>query len=535
MATAQSIALENHQFMDLAKPSTTLSGRIRFNRILADASYVYSLLATATGSYQEAAKHARQCVSLNRRIWAALESRANVKKAITTNDVESKVESSSGAAFDPLSSLRNEKGMPLVMSVTHDALSGPDFWSLVPALYRAMMQHSQIFAHQGLLHEAVFVAEQAEKVASATNSPTLMTDNASWRADCWAQSDRVDKAETILESISQFSTRTCLSVAGYRSALARIQHSTGQYKEEVASYDSLQQLLRDLESPSYIKSLEMFSLSVDSLAEQMSNITLDTTEAPVAKPTTRGRKPAIKPAPRTAPKSAAVPRTKARTAAAAQAAPKAKRQLTTSTAPETSSVADQCSTLCVLQASFMDRGVLANIMQDDLANAMDLLARAETLQTCLTREVSHMWVTFKAKFAQSVKQIAEDITVSTLPESTIAFPAISTGERRLSEGSSQKRAAPATSVTAKGVRAKKQKKEDFLSTLHLAREHLVEAYTLAVNNGSNYLFQQICMALGHVTVLLSAVSGAELSKSLHPLYAAYMSGMNELRPRRRQN
>jgi separase len=156
MANAQSTALADRHFMDLAKPTTTLSGRIRFNRILADASYVHSLLATATGSYKEAARHARQCVTLNRRIWAALESRANAKKT-TADDTESDAEGSSRAAFDPLSSLRNDKGMPLIMSVTHDALGGPDFWSLVPVLYRALMQQSQIFAHQGLLHEAIYV------------------------------------------------------------------------------------------------------------------------------------------------------------------------------------------------------------------------------------------------------------------------------------------------------------------------------------------------------------------------------------------
>ncbi|CAO2657190.1 Nn.00g033160.m01.CDS01 [Neocucurbitaria sp. VM-36] len=520
MADAHSIALEDHQFMDLAKPSTTLSGRIRFNRILADAAYVYSLLATAGGSYKEAARHARQSVSLNRRIWAALESRISVKKA---DDIEPEVDASSRVAFDPLSSMRNNKGMPLVMSVTHEALSGPDFWSLVPALYRALMQHSQVFAHQGQLQEAIFVAEQAEKVASATNSPTLMTDNASWRADCWAQSGRTDKAETIVEPLCLFSTRLCLSAAGYHSALARIQHSNSQYKDEVASYGILEQLMKDLSSPAHIKSLETFSPSIDSLADQISNMTLNANETPTAKPSTRGRKPATKPAPRAASKPATAPRIKARTVATVQAAPKTKRQVATPTALETTSIADQCSTLYILQASFMNRRVLANIMQDDLANALDLLAQAEKLQCGLSREVSHMWAAFKARFAQSIKQIAEDFTVNILPESTIAFPAIGYGERRLSEGPTQKRAVPATSTTGKGVRAKKQKKEDFLSTLRDAREHLVEAHTLAVNNGSNHLFQQICMALGHVTVLLSAVSGAELSGSLHPLYAAYMS------------
>ncbi|KAF1947348.1 hypothetical protein EJ02DRAFT_430161 [Clathrospora elynae] len=528
MTAAQAMALTDRQFMDLAKPTTTLSGRLRFNRILADASYILSLLATTTGSYKEAARHARQCVTLNRRIWAALESRATVKKTTSTDNTDSDANGSNKAAFDPLSSLRNDKGMPLIMSVTHDALNGHDFWSLVPALYRALMQHSQIFAHQGLLHEAVYVAEQAEKVALATNSPTLMTDNASWRADCWAQSGRADKAQTILDSLTLVASRKCLSIAGYHSAIARAHHSNCRYKEEIESYDRMEQLLKYLSSPSYIKTLETFSLGVDTLADQISTLSLETTEEPKVKPSTRGRKPAAKPVPRMTSKPLTTTRSRAVAAAAvtAKAVPKAKRAVAVSTASEPPSIAEQCSALCIFQASMRDRAVLANILQDDLAKALDLLGRADQAQSGLNREVSHMWAMFKTRLAQSAKQIAEDFTVNTLPESTIAFPALGLKERRLSEGPTTKKSPLAS--TAKGSRVKKQAKEDFMDTLRDARERLVEAHGLCAANGSNHLFRQVSMALGHVTVLISAVSGAELRGSLHPLYAAYMSEIPKL-------
>jgi separase len=67
--------------------------------------------------------------------------------------------------------MRNDKGELLVVSNTHDALGGADFWFVVPALYRGLMQHSLVFANQGLFQEAIYVAEQAEKVALATQSP----------------------------------------------------------------------------------------------------------------------------------------------------------------------------------------------------------------------------------------------------------------------------------------------------------------------------------------------------------------------------
>lgn len=526
MALARSLALADRQFMDLVKPTTTLSGRVRFNTILADASYIQSLLASGVGSYKEAAQHAKQCVTLHRRIWAALESRANVKRSDPTDEVERGINGSNGETFDPLSSMRTVKGVPLVMSVTHDALSGADFWSLVPALYRSLMQHSQIFAHQGLLHEAIYVAEQAEKVASATCSPTLLTDNASWRADCWAQSGRHDKAEAILIGLAQSSSRKCLSVAGYHSAVARVHHHNGRYEEETACYEVLEQLIDDLTTPAFIKTLESFVPSIDTLSEQLGSINFDESKSQPAKRTTvtRGRKAAVKPAPRAVSKPAIVTRSKPTVAITAKKAPNAKRQVITHTPSESSGIAEQCHVLGVFKASILDRKVLASILQDDLAAALRLLGQAEEAQSGFGRAVSHMWATFKARFAQSVQQIAQDITANTLPESTIAFPAIGLRERRSSDAILAKKPALASS-TARGAKVKKQAKESFIDTLRDARERLVEAHSLCALNGSNHLFQQISMALGHITVLLSAVSLTEIHGSLHPLYAAYMSGI----------
>ncbi|KAF2132365.1 hypothetical protein P153DRAFT_335207 [Dothidotthia symphoricarpi CBS 119687] len=516
LSTAQSIAQADSTFMDLAKPSTTLSGRLRFNRILADACYVYSLLATTVGSHKDAARHARQCVTVNRRIWSALESRVDSRK--TANGP-------SKTPFDPLSSMRTEQGVPLVTSVTHDALGGASFWSLVPALYRGIMQHSQVFSNQGLLQEAIYVAEQAEKVASATHSPSLMIDNASWRAECWAQSGRSDKAGPILESIEELTSRKCLSVVGYHSAVARAHHWNGDFEKEIASYDTLEQLLGDLMSPSYIKTLDSFSPNIDALAEQIATMTLDVSEPQevTTSTRTRGRKAASKPAPRTASKAAPSTRSRANTASAPKAAAKPKRKVVTPVAPEVLSTSDQCSILTAFHVGIMHRGVLANLLGEDIEKALDLLKRVEQLHPGLDLEVSHIWAKFKAMFAQTTKQIAEDMAFNTLPESTIAFPAIGFKDQTSSDGSDVKRVTPAASTTVRGGKGKKSATEDVAETLRIAREQLVQAHALAAIRGSNHLFEQISMALGHVTVLLSAISGGASRGSLHPLYAAYMS------------
>jgi separase len=168
--------------------------------------------------------------------------------------------------------------------------------------------------------------------------------------------------------------------------------------------------------------------------------------------------------------------------------------------------------------------VLANLLQDNLKAATTLIERVQDLQVGADRDVQHTWAKFKLMLAESAQQIAADFAFNTLPESTIAFPAIGAKDRRMSEGVSLKKAAPAATTKAKGGRGKRTAvaKVDFTDTLRQAREHLLEVHALSATHGSNHLFQQVSNALGHITVLLSAVS--EARGSVHPLYAAYTSG-----------
>lgn len=537
LARAESIARCDAAFLELSTSSATISQRLRYNSVLANACYVYSLLTASQGAHKEAARYAKQSVTLNRRMWAALESKINAQKALAENDA-SVLDAPSKLGTDLLASMRDDKGKPIVSSNTHDVLGGADFWFMVPSLYRGLMQHSQVFANQGLLQEAIYVAEQAEKVASATGSPSLMTDVASWQAACWAQSGRPDKAGPLLKAIEQPSDRKTLSVAAYHSAIARVHHCTGDFDEEIASYGALEQLLEDLTSPAYIKSLGAIHPDLDSLASQIAGMSLDAskpkaTKAPApAKVQKAAAKPPSRSTSRSGARSATGVRSRTGAASAAsasstsKAAPKGRpKSMIAAPSTETVSTADQCTTLHALQAEVLHRGALANLMQENLSAATTLIERVQDLQVGADRDVQHTWAKFKLMLAESAQQIAADFAFNTLPESTIAFPAIGSKDRRMSEGVLVKKATPPAPAKAKGTRGKKVAavaKIDFTDTLRQAREHLLEVHALSATHGSNHLFQQVSNALGHITVLLSAVS--EARGSVHPLYAAYTSG-----------
>jgi separase len=506
--------------MDLAKQSTTLSGRLRFNKVVANACFVSSLLSAHLGNFKLAARHARQSVVLYRRMWAALETRSNARKAASPQDAEAHVDLSSKATFDPLSSMRTETGAPVVMSVTHDALDGAEFWPVVPSLYRALMQHSLVYAQQGLFQEAMYVTEQAEKVAVATNSSSLVMESIGQRMMYFSESGRREKAQSVLAAFDGNGCGKHLSNLAYHFSLAKYHHSNQEFDKELGVYDTMEKLVAELTSPAYIRLVDVFQPNVDTLADSMSTISLGdaVTAATSRSKAPRGRQPATRAAPKTVAKTTHRPTRKAPLKSVPTAVPKTKATTTQSQHIEKGSISEQCMPLESYRREVVLRKVMASLQHGDLANALLLLKQIDALGEIGARDFYNIWVRFKAFLAQAISNIAEDFTFNSLPESTIAFPAMPMKARQSSEGVA-KRPVVATS-TLKSSRAKKDVEDGFTLALQSARDLLEEKHASCATSGSNHAFQQVSAALSQVTILLSAVSGQ--SRGLHPLHAAYM-------------
>ncbi|KAL1612722.1 separin protein [Paraconiothyrium brasiliense] len=520
LSAADTLARNNSTFTDLSKSSTSLSGRMIFNRIIAEACYVSSLRCSSKGDYKNAARHARQAVVLNRRIWAAREGNANTRKAVTANS-SNLTEIPTSAHSDPSSSMRHERGAPLTSSITHEALKAPEFWSLVPSLYRALTQHSIVIARQGMLDEAVYVLQQAGKVASAVGSRTLVLDHTSRLADLWIQSGRPDKAQPLFDGLDVPQSAKHLSTVSYHLSLARMHHVRQRFDDEIAEYDVLEQLLQHLSSPSYIGSTIRFMPNLGVLTDNVSALTLEESK-PAEVPQTRSvrtRITATKTTHKTLTRTTTRTTRKAPLRSEPTAIPSVLKKATTLPAHEIQSASEHCTSLDALQADILYRRVATYLLQSNVVEAMDLLSKVEKSE--LDREGSHAWVRFKAMLAQAIRSISNDFTFNTLPESTIAFPSIPPKERQSSEGVAAKR--PAVKAFPKLPRGKKQAGDGFVKLIEDARERLVEAHAQHATTASNHVFRQLCAALSHATVLLSAVSQGRVRGSIHPLYSAYMS------------
>ncbi|KAL5421420.1 hypothetical protein PMIN04_005581 [Paraphaeosphaeria minitans] len=522
LSAAETLARKDTTFIDLSKPSATHSMRMTFNNIVAEACYVSSLLCSSKGDYKNAARHARQAVLVNRRIWAAREGNVNTRKTVSA-------EGPTSAPFDPLSSMRDEKGASITSSITHEALKGPEFWSLVPSLYRALTQHSIVIASQGMLEEAVYVLQQAEKVASAIGSRTLLVDHASRLADLWIQSGKPDKAQPLFDGLDVSQSSQHFSTVSYHLSLARMHHVSQRFDDEMAEYDSLENLIQHLSSASYINSRVSFTSSLDALTKNVATLTLEESMPAEAQRTriVRTRTTTV----RTSEKMTTTTRkavTKTTTTRTTRKAPlktvptalsKVSTKAATLPADGRQGASEHCASLDAIQADILYRRVATYLLQDDVAKAMDVLSKVEMSEQ--DREGSHAWIRFKAMLAQAITSISNDFTFNTLPESTIAFPSIPPKDRRSSEGVTAKR--PAVKANTKLARGKKQAGDNFVELIENAREKLVEAHAQHATAASNHVFRQLSAALSHATVLLSAISQGCIRGSIHPLYSAYMS------------
>lgn len=507
LSTAEKIAVNDPHFLSLSQPTVTLSGRIRLNRLLADASYVYSLLSLKTGNHGDALRHAKRCVALNRRVWATLENRSTTK-TVSRPDSDTEMENLTEGVANLMSSARD---VPVIMSITHESLNGAAFWSLVPSLYRGLCHQSQVFSHQGMFQEAVYFAEQADKVASAVNARPFMIDNISRRAEYWVHGGQAHKGQDLLDLVKPSLADKSMVLATYHLSNAYVCRANREFSQEIESYEAAGTILRNLSEPVFIQSLERFTAVDDLRADQVADILLEVSSAnkKTKKPVkpVRSRKPVVKAPIRPA------------------------RKLIASKPPNfPGSSAEECPQLFNLQGDMLRGKAMVMLLQDKLSMAIELLQCAEDLDNGHQSSIQQHSANFKRLLAQSMKEISSDFTFNTLPESTISFPAITRGDSKLSEGSdaspmylspSQR---PSLVISpAKGPRGKKNIKEDFIATLRRARECIAEVHVLAIQTGSSSVVHQICCALGHITVLLSAANPGSPKGSLHPLYAAYLA------------
>ncbi|EKG18341.1 Peptidase C50 separase [Macrophomina phaseolina MS6] len=472
--------------------------------LLAEASHLYSLLSLSSGFPTEALAYAKQCVNLNKKIWLTVENRKVRSEVSSENEIHN--------VTDGLSKMSVQSNIaPLTISMTHGALTGAAFWSFVPSIFRGLSQLASVFAHQGMLQEAVYFSEQASKVAAAVEAAPFAVQNLSTIAQYYLESNRLDDASDCLDkaNLSVDKLSPCIDLAVFYSTGAQFSQLIEKDDDAVEKYDKACSILQSLSKPTFIQSLEHLSAGEAQIVDKISSTSLE-------EPATGARK---------------APAKTAKAKKTSKTVTKITARKTPAATPPPQKMAHECPPLEGIQATILCRKAALLIARNCLSEAVALIEKAAEMKLGQEAAVQHQSTRFRSLMSEAMREIAADFTFNALPESTISFPALSRGDRKLSEPSQARPSylsiaeapSPVAPASKKGTKGRKAAKEDVAALLKKARDCIAEVQSQAVHTSSTSAVQRVCSMLNEVTILLSATTPKGVKGSLHPLYAAYLT------------
>ncbi|KAF2427348.1 hypothetical protein EJ08DRAFT_615949 [Tothia fuscella] len=510
---AQELGMYSEELRNLSGPASTLSTRTKVSRLMADACLVYSKYNLESGFSDDAFRFARDGVKLNQRVWMSLESKMAPTPAPTQAGTDTEMDSLSRS----MGTLNTSTSRPLVVSsMTHEALSGPAFWSLVPSLYRSYVHLSSVFAHHGMVSEAVHYAERAKKITTAVNSPPCMVEVATHIANLYLKTGNVDEAVKSLAEVSELveGLKDSQEVVRYKLVVSSVCCVQVRFEEGLKCLEDAQVVLDRLLASDHVAGLQKIASGEDQLADTLATLSIQAKPPPK---TPRGRKPAA-------------PKAPARTARKAPP-PKA--------AAKSNEAVEECIPLLALTGEVLRAKTMALYPHQTNGTATQALLKIQ--QFAHPRAIIENAV-LKARLLLSAmeEQLASNLTFSALLESTIALPALCHTEKvssidiasvvspvapiRKAPTKTPKKATSRNAVTGREVAV-----QNFAATLQEARDVLSMVKSQVLRVASTSTIHKLFGLLGSNSVLLSAAGHIHPKGMMHPLQAAFYLDVARLR------
>ncbi|KFY46711.1 hypothetical protein V495_02284 [Pseudogymnoascus sp. VKM F-4514 (FW-929)] len=461
--------------------ATSYSDRDGNDRIIADASIVYSDLALQQGKPQEALIHAKRSLRIIARAWKRAErhqvSRARKTQSSDDSAMDRMVEESSNLNLSTTSA-----GSPQVQNIE----IGPSAWMLARPMFRCFVHLSQVYTHHGMFQDTIYYAEQAHKIAVSIDSTNYIVEALALIGGAWLKAGNTEKATEFLTQAKdlaavQKEAQTLVVLSGNLGSLHSVH---GDKTAELAAYGEAERTLNSLTNSTYISDLDrVFDVTVILQAE-ISRLTIDDTKK-------RGR-PARK------------------TVAKAPARKKEAVSKQQATAPI--SISEQCVGLVSLKGAILRQKARSfakwNRFED---SSMVLEEAAEYSLSSLDAIETHV-AQAECLFRQSSALLPSDSVYSVLQDSTISFPAVVGSKTASLERVSAARTTPPrkNQSSARNASVPRGSTMSWVDPLKQAHDHLVEAYSTASQISSTRVLTQIASFLNTTSLLLSTYHGLKL-------------------------
>lgn len=247
------------------------------NKVWPDAelAYLLSSLALAQSKPSEALFYARRNVRLTYKAWALLECQKKARK-VSAPEAD-KVEADLGRVSPSIDPSMVPPEAATAISKPHESLKGPMFWRLVPQLFSGLLHLSQRLAHEGLLPEAQYYADQATKVAVAVQARSLQAQVAIVSGNYCLCSGRCDEGLEHLkhaESLRLNQGHTSFTDVTLQVAFAKAFTSAGQLEDEQKAIQRANALFISLSAGAALKAGNIQEVLVEDLETKMECLTL---------------------------------------------------------------------------------------------------------------------------------------------------------------------------------------------------------------------------------------------------------------------
>lgn len=492
--------------------NTTLSKRSKLVRIYADASHVYSLLASARGCVTEALLYARHSVQLNYRAWATLE--ATAKRLTSRKPTGCSVDGTESDAESRSLSAAPCEGigaMPIV-STTHESLNSAAFWTLVPRLFQGLINLSRLFDHQGKVQEAEYYVEQARKIAGAVRASCLTGQYLGVAGDYQIRRGEVEQGLALLQMATGMVTgaQQDRHHATLQCVISNAHALRCEWRSADAALIKGKQTLEDLMAADFVRSLNCMATADIELESQMRSLSLK--EASPVKDLPRKRRIPMK--------GSSVKKPIAQKALKAQA--------------ESIPVTEYLP-LLQIQGKIMRQQSFNAIRQKDLVKATLLLSesgkRPGNQQDIVLQELRAAQVLL----CQGLEQMSADAVFCVLPDSTISHPATTCGERAgnrqhpeshiggANSTLSSKRS-PTKSSSRRIAKAQTPQCRGFIDILMQARDAICTVQPLATAISSTAVIHTLSDIVGKTVMMLTAACPIEARGQSNSTFAVYCMG-----------
>ncbi|KAJ6085991.1 Peptidase C50 separase [Penicillium sp. IBT 16267x] len=431
----------------------SISSKISWERLIADATFIQSRLSTAQGSMTDALFFAKLSVRLNCRIWAKVEKLAQRKQdkslaAGGSPDVD--------AVADSVAKLDLSQNGP-TSEVSASYTQGAPFWPHLGSHHTALLNLATLSAHHGLFQDAIYYGQQALKIDKTLDANVRLVAAQTQLGCYWTLGGHVDEGQELLIAASESSKQIQISMetVSLHMALASLYKVQGQYDKAFGTLQEADKAITAINSSDAISISEAPNVAL--LEEKMEKLKVRSSRRTpsMTTATTAGR------------------RTRATSTATASTAKKV-------STPKIPRVDVQSKSLLRLKSDiFRQQADCLRALRDYEGSASTLI---EARQFATTREskVSLEIGESEHLLAEAIRQFASHAVYCVLPESTISLPSLKTPSKSTDEPNAQM-AKPTTKrarAPAKGTRVKVQKaSEDFSTMLTKANDCLTGVFT----------------------------------------------------------